>query len=1011
MDTIKAFIFTAPFLLLLAVGMRAQEPVFYFQHLGKEEGLTDNSFNTLLTKDSRGFLWISSLQGVYRFDGSVVKHYPIPPMETGEELSQNIQSAFWEDRNGNLWFTSVSALHCFERKKGAIRNIRFQEKGEGVKNNYHAFHLEQNSGALWVKAGESVFTYNVYSGQASAPLFQTAGVRFSVDSTAAGAVRIIYACPWWNGPGLEIWATGEAPGAWASVPFQDGVLGRANISKAIPGKDDKLWLLSNLGLIGFSPGEGKQLQVYQPPGIPDFDCWDGAAWNAGAGLVLTSRNHGLWYFNASRALFTQNWAANPSLPHSLSTNSPASAYASPDHQLWVSHNRVGIDYSQQRPAAFANPLERISPGGAGVRSIIEGPDQKIWVLTEPQGVFTFNRSGHLLHQFSSQEGGFDFGAFSQLSQDASGTTWAVDPENIYRYSQGESQWEQVYSGEQRLLSLFHESPKRNWVVTTAGVYELVARNAAFRLIPASEFADYQGFEFDYFFKAGAQTIFIPFNSQSLWVVVRKRGEQVIRQKFPELASDTYGAQASRFSDTIWIATEKGLYGYSNEKLFPVLGPAQFDGPCSIYGVVEDKAGSLWLSSNRGLWYHNRRTGELLRLGQADGLPSENFTPGAALLASDGKIWLGTDRGLAVFHPDSIPKQFPIPQAHIEAVWVNNAPYDPGFAVSEAAAFALNYRQNTLAFELKTVGYYQPKASQLKYRLLGYDDNWASVPNGGFARFTKIPPGQYSLEVLPLNANGQAGPKHTLAIGIKPPFWQTLWFKISSVLAVLLLVAGIVGAFYRRKLRKQRELLERQQALNEERNRIAKELHDDMGSSLSSILFLSEDLLLEDDSGPKHEVQRISSLAENSLENMREIIWAMDSDKNTLPDLSSHLRAFATDFLTDNKIRFELDFPALPAETYTLGGERRRNVYLIAKEALHNTVKHAQAKQVRVALKLDGQQIILEIQDDGRGFEVQAQAASGHGLNNMKGRATAIGGQLELQSRPGEGTLLRLSVPL
>src|SRR5690606_26591845 len=126
----------------------------------------------------------------------------------------------------------------------------------------------------------------------------------------------------------------------------------------------------------------------------------------------------------------------------------------------------------------------------------------------------------------------------------------------------------------------------------------------------------------------------------------------------------------------------------------------------------------------------------------------------------------------------------------------------------------------------------------------------------------------------------------------------------------------------------------------DRNRIAKELHDDMGSSLSSILFLSEDLLLDEDSGQKHEVQRISSLAESSLENMREIIWAMDAGKNTLQDLCIRLRAFATGFLTDNKIRFELEFPSISLEEYVLGGERRRNIYLIAKEALHNAAKHA-----------------------------------------------------------------------
>ncbi len=394
--------------------------------------------------------------------------------------------------------------------------------------------------------------------------------------------------------------------------------------------------------------------------------------------------------------------------------------------------------------------------------------------------------------------------------------------------------------------------------------------------------------------------------------------------------------------------------------------------------------------------------------EQDGLSGEQFLQLAALQNKDGRIFLGHKKGLLAFHPDSIRTASSKPRAHIEALWVNNLPYETPKVIAETDTLPLGYRENTLALELMTIGYHLADANTLAYRLRGYDDNWTTVANGGFARFTKIPPGQYTLEVLPRNANGETGELRRLAVWIRPPFWQTWWFKIGTVLLMLLLAGGSVGLYYRGQLRRQRALLERQEALHAERNRIAKELHDDMGGSLSSIRFLSEDLLLDDEAP---ELRRISQLAGKALENMRVIIWAMDSEKNTLQDLAQRLRTLAGELLSDNKIAAELDIPTAGFENVVLGGERRRNIYLIAKEALHNVVKHARAIEVRVSLRMETGHIVLEIEDNGCGLPEHAGQTGGYGLSSMQARAKAIDGNLDIISKPGEGVLLRLKAPV
>jgi signal transduction histidine kinase/ligand-binding sensor domain-containing protein len=992
-----------------SAGVLAQIPGFQFQHLGKEEGLTNNTANYFISQDSRGFIWIGSLNGFYRYDGSRLRHYLIPQNpEDAFMPDQIIQSLFWEDDRGNLWFSTYNSLHCLLRATGKIVNYLAPD-ADGIKTDrsYHVFHYEPQADQLWLRAGDQVWTYHIPSGRWAAQ-FASQGIRYAVATGTDGALRHIIDCAWVKGPvGVH---RRERNGGWRSEKFLHPEL---EIRSALLRSDSTAWLFARQGLLEFNFVNGALSGhwTHTPRGEP-LNLIGGAYWQHGSSLLLATKGEGLLVFDERQGRITSQLKHDDNNPLSFMSDAPRGLLVSKDGQLWVGHESGGVDYSRIIQQGFSDLFASNGMAGSGIKGTAENGNGDILILTAA-GNLLLSEKGSMRLTPVALPG--RIGRITYLAAGDSDAFWVMSQTAIYRLKKNKSNaaqyvWEPIYDAGGGLVSVFPGIPGRTLVITTEGVFDLAATSGRHFLQPAAEFDAYKGFYFKHFYKLDDKTVLIPFESQTLWVAQLKEQKLVVTEQI-DIGGDTYAACISPQGDSIWIATNLGLALYNRQQLTRVLGSVEAFNGADVLGVFPTQAGSLWLSTLNGLYRYNPHSKERSGFFRRDGLSGDQFLPDAGLRASDGRLWLGHDKGLAVFHPDSVQVRTPAVKTHIEALWVNNLPFAPPNLINETDTLLLGYRENTLSFELKAVNFHHAEANTLAYRLAGYDDTWNTVANGGFARFTKIPPGVYRLEILPKNANGRAGERRTMTICIRPPFWQTLWFKIASAAFVLALVAGAVGAYYRRKLRQQRALLERQQALHAERNRIAKELHDDMGSSLSSIRFLSEDLLLDDGETTPPELQRISHLAEKALENMREIIWAMDSDKNTLQDLAARLRTLATDLLSDNKIAFEMDIPAASWETITLGGERRRNIYLIAKEALHNVVKHAQASKVTVTMKLETAHLVLEIEDNGRGLPPEGEHAGGYGLGNMRGRAEAIGGELEIRSQPGKGVLLRLRAPL
>jgi signal transduction histidine kinase len=329
--------------------------------------------------------------------------------------------------------------------------------------------------------------------------------------------------------------------------------------------------------------------------------------------------------------------------------------------------------------------------------------------------------------------------------------------------------------------------------------------------------------------------------------------------------------------------------------------------------------------------------------------------------------------------------------------------------------------NRVEFRYTGLSLAAPEKVKFKYRLEGLESQWVDAGTKRAANYSYIPPGRYAFHVTACNNDGiwnEAG--KTLAIIVLPYFWQTWWFRLLSIVCLAAAGGGGVLIEMQRRMRRKLAWIERERAVERERARIARDIHDELGASLTRITMLSQSADRDqDDAKSAGELDQIHDTALGLTQAMDEVVWAVNPKHDTLDSLAAYLGTYAQDFLAAARVRCRLDIP-LRLPPWPLNSETRHNLFLAFKEALNNAVKHASSAEVRISLLIEPGGFSLQIEDKGRGFTIETvestllpnpdRPVSGHGLENMRQRLMEIGGHCDIRSVPGEGTVVRLAVP-
>jgi signal transduction histidine kinase len=323
------------------------------------------------------------------------------------------------------------------------------------------------------------------------------------------------------------------------------------------------------------------------------------------------------------------------------------------------------------------------------------------------------------------------------------------------------------------------------------------------------------------------------------------------------------------------------------------------------------------------------------------------------------------------------------------------------------------QRQQVEFDFTALTFTKPESIGFKYRLHGLDTDWVKAGTQRVANYAQVPPGHYHFQVLACNSDGvwnETGA--ALELTAEPYWWETAWFRVAGPLAAAGLLSAAILLGWRRRHRRQIERLEMQQATERERARIARDIHDDLGATLTQIVMLS------DSSGtvaPSHErsLGKIHQVALAMTQTMDEIVWAVNPSHDRFDQLAMYLDAYAQEYLDASGLESRVDFPS-PLPHRPISAQVRHDLFLAFKEALNNLVRHAGARQVRIGLTVHPDGFSLSVGDDGVGFSVDPSAApranAGNGLANMGARLAAAGGRCTVDSAPGRGTRIVFELP-
>lgn len=988
---------------------KAQISQLSFEHFSPAVGLL-GQYNDFVYQDSLGYVWISSLEGVFRSDGVAMKQYI---------ANQLMQSNFFEDRNHHLWFSSYEAVYRYVRERDTLQRYQFLEEGQLVKEGYHVFALERNT-HLWLHVHGQIYRIplDVFGTAGYLPvddwrvIASAKGRRFAVRTDDQGYVRRIYSCYWLEGSGLEI--IDVLPGGRLDAIeqfYEAGLNGRdLSVNRAYPLPDGTTWFSSNQGLFSYRPDrEIPFSQLLAAPGGKGV--FNQGALFQGRYLLAPEKNTGFWIFDTREKRFYNHFLADECDPESISTNAIISINIDRQDLIWISHrNLAQVDFGWLHRNQFQNPLAGLAGENVTVTSIVEDDLEQVWCATRQHGLKLFDLQGKPrkdgVERFANAH---LFRQVQQLSKDASGWIWGVGGSSIVRIDPVTRTGEVLISEMNiQFFFLIHLSARIKLVSTNNGLFELRWVAGRYERFPSRGILSGSAFQTYQLIQGSDGVHFIPRNATDLFAI-RLEGDSIRvvgRKVFPAEVYHVVPDSAGRYL----VAAADGIYRLEGTNLDTVTALSEdFALPAIRYSNLErDRRGRLWLTSNQGLWSYEKEKIQTRRFDFREGFPIQSFSDFTSHHASDGKLWLGGSNGLMVFNPDSI-RAFPYPSSiRLNALEINDEPYLDTDTLNELQNLELGYRQNTLQFDLSAITHYFPSMNTIHFRLRGWEEKWQSIDNGDPIRFSSLTPGIYQLEMYSTNSNGLQSPVKTIEIMIKPPIWQRWWFILSVVLAVIALSFLGVWGYLRWRLRIVRE---RQQAREAERERIGKELHDDLGAGLTDIRFITEYNLLSGKGKERgREMKKINLRVLELMENMEDIIWALDRDNDTLENLLMKIQEYVYQYLEDKELTYGFSMPEIVNDV-KIKGERRRNIYLIVKEVLHNAVRHAACTKIEIEITTAEKQLTLLIADDGKGFHYDQKQGKGKGLSNIGDRTQQTGGSMKLDAQPGLGVQYQFTFPL
>jgi ligand-binding sensor domain-containing protein/two-component sensor histidine kinase len=948
-----------------------------FTNYGTQQGLPPRGINDLL-ETRNGEYWIATTGGFVRFDPTSTAHkFTVFLADDGAE-SRSI-NAIAEDHAGGLWCGTYHGLYRFGRTSGGrFRRVEIGMPASGFEQERINGLLEDRRGALWVGAESGL--YRVLPNGASDRFTTINGL----PSDHIHSLLEDHQGRLWVGTdgGLCLIASDRLAGqriVERLYTHADG-LATDTVISLFESSAGKLWAGTYRGLSELLPQpleKSKALKTYtMANGLSSSELWS----------ITEDRNRNLWIASVEGAMkITQSnfstFTAADGLPPEL--NAPSSVQVS--------------SIFQDRSGALC-----VATGGNGRKpflSRLEGEKFKSIFPNLPPQVASIGWGTHQI-----------------ALQDHTGDWWIATTKGLVRFAPP-ARFEQLAHARAKaiyttsdglptdeIFRIFEDSRGDIWVATAyRGLVRWDRRTASFQRDPGLPDPGFEPFI----------SAFAEDRAGDVWIGIFHGGVARFRNgKFEHFGeADGLGAGGVRdiYCDRagrVWIGTSRGgvtrIDSPETERPgFTNIGVSQGLSSALAECITEDRWGRIYVGGGRGI----DRLDPLAPNGgaltkhftTADGLAGGN--PQAAFADREGNLWFGTTLGLSRLVPEADPPPSP-PNILISGLRIRGVPYPlPDLGVDHLSGIQL--RPDQTQIEVSFLGLHFAAGEVLRYQfmLADADRDWGPLTTERTVNYASLKPSSYRFLVRAVNSAGIAGPAPaSVAFTILPPVWQRWWFLALCASAAL----SVLYALYRGRVGR---LLQVERL----RTSIAMDLHDDIGASLSQIAAVSEALSQRGGADDRYR-EPLSQIAMDSREmvgSMSDLVWAIDPRRDHLQDLVQRMRRFASDMLTARNIQFRF---SAPDSSLRLSVDQRRHIFLIFKEGVNNIARHSDCTEAEAGLTFEADALVLRVHDNGRGLDLP-QTGSGNGLNDMRTRTKALGGEVEIVGGPDCGTTVTLRVPL
>jgi ligand-binding sensor domain-containing protein/signal transduction histidine kinase len=1052
--------------LLLLACLPARAELLPLRGYTVADGLAHNSVNKIV-RDSRGFLWFCTAEGLSRFDGYSFTNYG-----TNEGLPHAVVNDFLETRGGEIWLATNGGLVSFD-PKGRPSRI---EDARSASPNPQPLSRDSQSGA-------PMFTVVVPEG---ADRYAKA-----VSVLLEGRDGML-----WVGTLKGLHRLERDGGGYALRPVELGMPGESldqrYVLDLLEDRRGSLWVATGDGLYRRRP-DGSATHYTARDGLPDDYIHDLLEDRRGR-LWAATRYGGFFQLAADDAHATPVVARKYSARDGLTTDWVAHLFESADGRFWAATNK-GLaeffpDAAEQEPR-FKTYTQRNGLLHYGLANLGEDAGGNLWLGSEA-GAMKLARDGLV----SYGEGDGILGVFAVFGDRTGGVCFRAaiigdDRRTVFEGAQAEllrplENWHGRFGrfdggrftwllpdvldqagmgwvGE--MLTLQSRHTGEWWLGTGQGVYRFPATDDFAQLKrarPLAVYADEAGLPVGHYKGRVVLQVFRLFEDSrgDMWVSAiaplgLARWERAA-DRWHDLRNapgvPTTGDEiAQSFGEdrngNVWVGFSTGAARYRGGR-FDFFGAGEGLPPGRIQHVYSDAAGRLWLASSRsglvrvddpgaerpafrayttaeGLSSDSAEvvtedsagriyvgTGRALdRLDPATGhvehfTTAEGLAPGAiraAFRAADGALWFGTSKGLSRYAPARGARAAPPPILITGLQVAGAAQTVSALGETEVALPELSSDQNQLRIDFVGLSFAPGEVLRYQYKLEGSDADWGPPVEQRTVNYASLAPGRYRFNVRAVTSDGEASAQPASVSFTIPRPVWQRWWFLA--LAALALALAAYAAYRYRVAR----LLE----VAEMRTRIATDLHDDIGANLTKIAILSEVVKQRQGNGGTagvgHQLSSIARISRESVAAMSDIVWAINPERDSLRDLVRRMRQHAEEVFTARDI--ELSFDAPPAgRNLRLGADVRRDLLLIFKEAVNNAARHSGCARVGIDFETGGARLTLRVADDGAGFDTAAES-DGQGLGSMRRRAERLGGTFEVESGEGSGTTITVRIPI